>query len=121
VINCPTCKKTALRPADEDVSCNGGHVKPIVTSAREQSVRLNDIDTAIGQTGKAAGRPALLVDRFKIGEGMSARQTPREAPAASHPGQSSARSLVGDVAGAFNGGIAARTIASPVGDNWKDL
>ncbi|GAA3087684.1 hypothetical protein GCM10010520_37570 [Rhizobium viscosum] len=62
-----------------------------------------------------------LVRQFNIGEGMNARQTPREAPAASHPKTSPARSLIGKVAGAFTGGSAARTLASPAGDNWEEF
>ena len=62
-----------------------------------------------------------LIKQFKTGEGMSARQTPREATAASHSRPSPARSLIGKVAGAFNGGSAAKAIAAPAGDNWEEF
>jgi len=52
---------------------------------------------------------------------MNARHTPREASAASHPTSSSARSLMGDVAGAFSGGSVARAMAAPAGDNWEEF
>ncbi len=124
----------ALRQIGEDVLGICEHVKSIVTSAREQSVGLNEINTSISQmdqvtqTNAASHTLAIdaknltqLVVQFKTGEGMSARQTPREGPAASHSRPSPARSLIGKVAVAFNGGAAAKVIASPVGDNWEEF
>jgi methyl-accepting chemotaxis protein len=52
---------------------------------------------------------------------MNARHAPREATAASHPKPSPARSLIGKVAGAFSGGAAAKAVAAPAGDNWKEF
>lgn len=86
---------------------------------------MSEINTSISQmdqvTQKNAENLAQLVNHFKIGEGMSARQTPREATAASHSRPSPARSLIGKVAGAFNGGSAAKAIASPAGNNWEEF
>ena len=132
----------ALRQIGEDVLRIDEHVKSIVTSAREQSVGLNEINTAISQMDQATQKNAAMVEetnaashtlatdaenltqlvkQFKIGEGMNARQTPREATATSHSRPFPARSLMGKVAGAFNGGSAARAIASPAGDNWEEF
>ncbi|MBB3590260.1 methyl-accepting chemotaxis protein [Rhizobium sp. BK529] len=138
-----TAAGEALRQIGEDVLRIDGHVKSIVTSAREQSVGLNEINTAISQMDQVTQKNAAMVEetnaashtlatdaesltklvrQFNIGEGMSARPTPREASAASHPKPSPARSLIGKVAGAFTGGTAARTIASsPAGDNWEEF
>ncbi|OWV76901.1 chemotaxis protein [Rhizobium sp. R339] len=137
-----TAAGEALRQIGEDVLRIDEHVKSIVTSAREQSVGLNEINTSISQMDQVTQKNAAMVEetnaashtlavdaenltqlvkQFKIGEGMSARQTPREATAASHSRPSPARSLIGKVAGAFNGGAAAKAIASPAGDNWEEF
>ncbi len=138
-----TAAGEALRQIGEDVLRIDGHVKSIVTSAREQSVGLNEINTAISQMDQVTQKNAAMVEetnaashtlasdaenltqlvrQFNIGEGMSARPTPREASAASHPKHSPARSLIGKVAGAFTGGAAAKTLASsPAGDNWEEF
>ncbi|MBB3409558.1 methyl-accepting chemotaxis protein [Rhizobium sp. BK316] len=138
-----TAAGEALRQIGEDVLRIDGHVKSIVTSAREQSVGLNEINTAISQMDQATQKNAAMVEetnaashtlatdaenltqlvrQFNIGEGMNARQTPREASAASHPKTSPARSLIGKVAGAFTGGAAAKKLASsPAGDNWEEF
>ncbi len=138
-----TAAGEALRQIGEDVLRIDGHVKSIVTSAREQSVGLNEINTAISQMDQATQKNAAMVEetnaashtlatdaenltqlvrQFNIGEGMNARQTPREASAASHPKTSPARSLIGKVAGAFTGGSAAKKLASsPAGDNWEEF
>jgi methyl-accepting chemotaxis protein len=125
----------ALRQLDE-------HVKSIVTSAREQSVGLSEINTSISPMDQVTQKNAAMVEeanaashrlaidaenltqlikQFKIGEGMTARQTQREATPASHSIPSPARSLIGTVAGAFNGGSAATAIASPAGNNWEEF
>ena len=137
-----TAAGEALRQIGEDVLRIDEHVKSIVTSAREQSVGLNEINTSISQMDQVTQKNAAMVEetnaashtlavdaenltqlvkQFKIGEGMSARQTPREATATSHSRPSPARSLIGKVAGAFNGGAAAKAIASPAGDNWEEF
>jgi len=105
-------------------------------------VGLNEINTSISQMDQVTQKNAAMVEetnaashtlaidaenltqlvkQFKTGEGMSARQTPREANAASHSRPSPARNLIGKVAGAFNGGSAAKVIASPAGDNWEEF
>jgi methyl-accepting chemotaxis protein len=137
-----TAAGQALREIGEDVSRIDEHVKSIVTSAREQSVGLNEINTAISQMDQVTQKNAAMVEEtnaashtlatdadnliqliktFKIGEGMNARHTPREASAASHPKSSPARALMGKVAGAFSGGGAARNMAAPAGDNWEEF
>jgi len=137
-----TAAGEALRQIGEDVLRIDEHVKSIVTSAREQSTGLHEINTAISQMDQVTQKNAAMVEetnaashtlatdadnlirlvgQFQIGEGMNARQTPREASAASHPKSSPARSLIGKVAGAFNGGAAARAMAAPAGDNWEEF
>jgi methyl-accepting chemotaxis protein len=137
-----TAAGEALRQIGEDVSRIDEHVKSIVTSAREQSVGLNEINTAISQMDQVTQKNAAMVEEtnaashtlatdadnliqmiqtFKIGEGMNARPTPREATAVSHPKPSPARSLIGKVAGAFSGGAAARAMAAPAGDTWEEF
>ncbi len=137
-----TAAGQALREIGEDVSRIDEHVKSIVTSAREQSVGLNEINTAISQMDQVTQKNAAMVEEtnaashtlatdadhliqligtFNIGEGMNARHTPREASAASHPKSSPARALIGKVAGAFSGGSAARAMAAPAGDNWEEF
>lgn len=137
-----TATGTALREIGEDVLRIDEHVKSIVTSAREQSVGLNEINTAISQMDQVTQKNAAMVEetnaashtlatdaenltqliqQFKIGEGMSARRIPREATSASQSRPSPARSLMGKVAGAFNGGSPAKATASPAGDNWEEF
>ena len=132
----------ALRQLGEDVLRIDEHVKSIVTSAREQSVGLSEITTSISRMDQVTQKNAAMAEeanatshrlaidaenltqlakQFKIGEGMIARQTPREATPASHSRSSPARSLIGKVAGAFNGGSAATAIASPAGNNWEEF
>ncbi|MBX4866858.1 HAMP domain-containing protein [Rhizobium bangladeshense] len=137
-----TAAGEALRQIGEDVLRIDEHVKSIVTSAREQSVGLNEINTSISQMDQVTQKNAAMVEetnaashtlaidaenltqlvkQFKTGEGMTARQPPREATAASHSRPSPARNLIGKVAGAFNGGSAAKAIAPPAGDNWEEF
>ncbi len=137
-----TAAGEALRQIGEDVLRIDEHVKSIVTSAREQSTGLHEINTAISQMDQMTQKNAAMVEetnaashtlasdadnlirlvgQFQIGEGMNARSTPREASAASHPKPSPARSLIGKVAGAFSGGAAARAMAAPAGDNWEEF
>ncbi|MET3855240.1 methyl-accepting chemotaxis protein [Rhizobium sp. OAE497] len=137
-----TAAGEALRQIGEDVLRIDEHVKSIVTSAREQSTGLHEINTAISQMDQVTQKNAAMVEetnaashtlatdadnlirlvgQFQIGEGMNARSTPREASAASHPKPSPARSLIGKVAGAFSGGAAARAMAAPAGDNWEEF
>ncbi|KRB61458.1 chemotaxis protein [Rhizobium sp. Root708] len=137
-----TAAGEALRQIGEDVLRIDEHVKSIVTSAREQSTGLNEINTAISQMDQVTQKNAAMVEEtnaashalatdadslihliqtFKIGEGMNARSTPREATAVSHPKPSPARSLIGKVAGAFSGGATARAMAAPAGDNWEEF
>ncbi|PKA43101.1 methyl-accepting chemotaxis protein [Rhizobium sullae] len=132
----------ALREIGEDVLRIDEHVKSIVTSAREQSVGLNEINAAISQMDQATQKNAAMVEetnaashtlaadaenlirlvgQFKTGEGMNARHAPREATAASHPKPSPARSLIGKVVGAFSGGAAAKAVAASARDNWEEF
>lgn len=50
------------RQIGEDVLRIGGHVKSIVISAREQSVGLNEINTAISQMDKVTQKNAAMVE-----------------------------------------------------------
>jgi methyl-accepting chemotaxis protein len=57
-----TAAGEALREIGEDVSRIDEHVKSIVTSAREQSVGLNEINTAISQMDQVTQKNAAMVE-----------------------------------------------------------
>ncbi|MEZ2131441.1 MULTISPECIES: methyl-accepting chemotaxis protein [unclassified Sinorhizobium] len=137
-----TAAGEALRQIGEDVLRIDEHVKSIVTSAREQSVGLSEINSAISQMDQVTQKNAAMVEetnaashtlamdaekltqlvgQFRTGEGMIARKTPQEATAVPHPRPSPARSLISKVAGAFNGNATAAAGASPAGGNWEEF
>jgi methyl-accepting chemotaxis protein len=137
-----TATGNALREIGEDVLKINEHVKSIVTSAREQSTGLGEINSAISQMDQVTQKNAAMVEetnasshalatdaenltqlvsQFRIQEGMNARKTPQAANAASQPKPSPARSLMSKVAGAFNNSVAPKAVASAAGGNWEEF
>ncbi len=136
-----TATGDALRQIGEDVSRINDHVKAIVTSAREQSVGLTEINTAVSQMDQATQKNAAMVEetnaashalagdaenlaqlvgQFQIREGARAARAPQAASAASRPAPSPARRLVGKLAGAFTSGSAvSRTAAAS--EEWEEF
>ncbi|MDQ0454816.1 methyl-accepting chemotaxis protein [Rhizobium paknamense] len=139
----------ALHRIGEDVLRINDHVKSIVTSAREQSVGLNEINSAVGQMDQVTQQNAAMVEetnaashalagdaenlgrlvgQFKTGSGAKpATAKPQPASAASAPKPSPAKQLMNKVAGAFSKGTAtparaataAATAAST--DHWEEF
>jgi len=129
-----TATGEALHKIGEDVLRINDHVKSIVTSAREQSVGLSEINSAVGQMDQVTQQNAAMVEQtnaashtlasdadslgqlvgqFKIG-GNAVRAGSSQTHATVHkpapaspvtaPKPSPARQLMGKVAGAFSKG-----------------
>ncbi|THF53931.1 methyl-accepting chemotaxis protein [Allorhizobium terrae] len=120
-----TATGEALHKIGEDVLKINGHVKSIVTSAREQSIGLSEINSAVGQMDHVTQQNAAMVEQtnaashtlasdaenlgrlvgqFKVqgakpGEPIS---KPMPVKSTSTPTPSPARQLIGKVAGAFS-------------------
>ena len=145
-----TATGEALHKIGNDVLQINEHVKSIVTSAREQSVGLSEINSAVGQMDQVtqqnaamveetnAASPTLasdaenlgrLVSQFKGGgaKPQSTGHKPMPAQPASTPKPSPARQLLGKVAGAFSknsGAPAARSTATATAtatDQWEEF
>jgi methyl-accepting chemotaxis protein len=138
-----TAAGSALRDIGEDVIKINEHVKSIVTSAREQSTGIGEINSAIGQMDQMTQKNAAMVEetnaashtlasdaenlarlvaQFRIVDGQVVRKTPQAATAASQPKHSPARNLLSRVAGAFNNGSAALKVSpSPAASNWEEF
>jgi methyl-accepting chemotaxis protein len=120
------------------------HINAIVESSREQSVGLQEINTAVNTMDQGTQQNAAMVEestaashslakeaaslnqllsRFNLGQGDSAsRSAPASAPirsasAASKPAASPARALSRKIAGAFGGGSAAAVAQ----DSWEEF
>ncbi|WP_320188166.1 methyl-accepting chemotaxis protein [Agrobacterium rosae] len=121
------------------------HIGAIVESSREQSVGLQEINTAVNTMDQGTQQNAAMVEqstaashslakeaaslnqllsRFNLGDGASAsRSAPsavpvRAASAASRPAPSPARALGRKIAGAFGGGGSAAAVAQ---DSWEEF
>lgn len=145
-----TATGEALHKIGNDVLQINEHVKSIVTSAREQSVGLSEINSAVGQMDHVTQQNAAMVEetnaashtlasdaenlgrlvgQFKVGEAgaNSAASRPTPALPVSTPKPSPARQLLGKVAGAFSknsGAPAARTTAKATAtatDQWEEF
>ena len=136
-----TATGDALRQIDDDVLRINDHVKAIVTSAREQSVGLTEINSAVGQMDQATQKNAAMVEetnaashalasdaenlsqlvgQFQIRDGARAVRAPQAASAASRPAPSPARRLAGKLAEAFTSGSAvSRTAAAS--EEWEEF
>lgn len=116
------------------------HVAAIVEAAREQTIGLEEINTAVTQMDQSAQQNAAMVEQstaashslaheaaalnqllsqFKLSGGAA----PRAATQASRPAASPARALVQKVAGAFGRGGAAAVKAAPAASNdkWEEF
>lgn len=145
-----TATREALHKIGEDVLQINEHVKSIVTSAREQSIGLSEINSAVGQMDHVTQQNAAMVEetnaashtlasdaenlgrlvgQFKLdGVGQkSPVSRPMPAKPASTPKPSPARQLLGKVAGAFskNSGTPAapaRAAATATAtDHWEEF
>ncbi|OJT98226.1 MAG: methyl-accepting chemotaxis protein [Rhizobium sp. 63-7] len=138
-----TATGESLNKMGENVLRINDHVQSIVTSAREQSVGLSEINTAVSQMDQATQKNAAMVEetnaashtlasdaenlahligQFNIGGGASAAQMPRPATAASRPTPSPAKALLNRVAGTFSNGNAARKPApAAVSEEWEEF
>ncbi|MBN7803954.1 HAMP domain-containing protein [Agrobacterium rosae] len=121
------------------------HIGAIVESSREQSVGLQEINTAVNTMDQGTQQNAAMVEqstaashslakeaaslnqllsRFNLGDGASAsRSAPASAPvrsasSTSRPAPSPARALGRKIAGAFGGGGSAAAVAH---DSWEEF
>ncbi|NKN36229.1 methyl-accepting chemotaxis protein [Agrobacterium sp. a22-2] len=139
-----TATGEALHRIGEDVLRINEHVKSIVTSAREQSVGLSEINAAIGQMDQVTQQNAAMVEQtnaashtlasdaenlgrlvgqFRIdGRQRAASRGPEAVTPSAEPKPSPARSLMGKVAGAFNRSTssAGQNVAAAK-DNWEEF
>ncbi|MGG7518305.1 methyl-accepting chemotaxis protein [Allorhizobium undicola] len=140
----------ALHRIGEDVLQINDHVKSIVTSSREQSVGLSEINSAVGQMDQVTQQNAAMVEetnaashtlasdsenlgklvgQFKTGNSTRrAVARPEAVHAASAPQPSPAKQLVNKLAGAFSKGTAApaRAVAAAPAtaaatDHWEEF
>ena len=135
----------ALGRIGTDVVRINEHMTSIVNAAREQSVGLQEINTAIGQLDQMTQQNAAMVEQtnaashtlaqdaegltvligqFQLG-GASSRpvhQPVRVAtPAATRPVPSPAKALMGKLAGAFNSPASSVPKASGSAENWEEF
>ncbi|NTE87037.1 methyl-accepting chemotaxis protein [Agrobacterium rubi] len=121
------------------------HITAIVESSREQSVGLQEINTAVNTMDQGTQQNAAMVEqstaashslakeaaslnqllsRFNLGDGTGATRTMpsaapvRSASSASKPAPSPARALGRKIAGAFGGGSSAAAVAQ---DTWEEF
>ncbi|HBF32293.1 methyl-accepting chemotaxis protein [Rhizobium sp.] len=143
-----TATGEALHKIGNDVLQINEHVKSIVTSAREQSVGLSEINSAVGQMDQVTQQNAAMVEetnaashtlasdaenlgrlvgQFKVGNAGQPSPVSRPMPAkpVSAPRPSPARQLLGKVAGAFSknsGAPATRATATATAtDQWEEF
>ncbi|MCB5202706.1 methyl-accepting chemotaxis protein [Neorhizobium sp. T786] len=135
---------TALKTIESYIVTINQHMDAIATSAREQSVGLSEVNTAVNQMDQVtqqnaamveeanaagatlaneAGRLRELIGQFQLG-GSSAgyaprRAAPAHASAQSAPQASPARGMVGKIARAFSGkGSAAAAVSN---ESWEEF
>jgi methyl-accepting chemotaxis protein len=110
------------------------HVAAIVEAAREQTIGLEEINTAVTQMDQSAQQNAAMVEQSTAASHSLAHEAaalnqllsqfklsggaPRSATPASRPAASPARALVQKVAGAFGRGGAATARAA---DKWEEF
>jgi methyl-accepting chemotaxis protein len=139
-----TAAGEALHRIGEDVLRINEHVKSIVTSAREQSVGLSEINSAVGQMDQVTQQNAAMVEQtnaashtlagdaenlsrlvgqFKMtGSAHVAPVQPQAATAASLPKPSPAKALIEKVAGTFNRSAVARVASQgAAAENWEEF
>ncbi|PPJ46149.1 methyl-accepting chemotaxis protein [Rhizobium sp. KAs_5_22] len=139
-----TAAGEALHRIGEDVLRINEHVKSIVTSAREQSVGLSEINSAVGQMDQVTQQNAAMVEQtnaashtlagdaenlsrlvgqFRMtGSAYAAPVQLQAASAASLPKPSPAKSLIDKVAGTFNRSAVARVASQgAAAENWEEF
>jgi methyl-accepting chemotaxis protein len=138
-----TATGEALHRIGEDVLRINEHVKAIVTSAREQSVGLSEINSAVGQMDQVTQQNAAMVEQtnaashtlasdaenlsrlvgqFKVNLGETAHvQYQEPAKAASPQKPSPARALMNKVAGSFNRSASATAPAAAAQEHWEEF
>ena len=138
-----TATGEALHRIGEDVLRINEHVKAIVTSAREQSVGLSEINSAVGQMDQVTQQNAAMVEQtnaashtlasdaenlsrlvgqFKVNLSDAAHVRHQEtAPAASAQKPSPARALMNKVAGSFNRTASATAPAAAAQEHWEEF
>ncbi|CAD0217438.1 MULTISPECIES: methyl-accepting chemotaxis protein [Rhizobium/Agrobacterium group] len=120
---------TALKTIEGYIVTVNQHMDSIATSAREQSVGLAEVNTAVNQMDQVtqqnaamveesnaasatlageAGRLRDLISQFQFGEAMRRPASLTEASPSSRPVASPARRIVGAVAKAFSGNAAVK-------------
>jgi methyl-accepting chemotaxis protein len=135
---------TALKTIEGYIVTINQHMDAIATSAREQSVGLSEVNTAVNQMDQVtqqnaamveeanaagatlateAGRLRDLIGQFQLGGASAGYQQRRAAPASagshSAPQASPARGMVGKIARAFSGkGSAAAAVSN---DSWEEF
>lgn len=139
-----TATGEALHRIGEDVLRINEHVKAIVTSAREQSVGLSEINSAVGQMDQVTQQNAAMVEetnaashtlagdaenlsrlvgQFKFkGAGTGPTNEPKPVNKASEPRPSPAKALIEKVAGTFNRTAPAKAMASAAAqEHWEEF
>ncbi|EHS51590.1 methyl-accepting chemotaxis sensory transducer [Rhizobium sp. PDO1-076] len=138
-----TATGDALHRIGEDVLRINEHVKAIVTSAREQSVGLSEINSAVGQMDQVTQQNAAMVEQtnaashtlagdaenlsrlvgqFQVGSDQPvAAYRPEPAQVASKPRPSPAKALIEKVAGTFNRTTPASSSNAAVAEHWEEF
>lgn len=138
-----TATGEALHRIGEDVLRINEHVKAIVTSAREQSVGLSEINSAVGQMDQVTQQNAAMVEQtnaashtlasdaenlsrlvgqFKVNlDGPAHGQQQEAARTASPQRPSPARALMNKVAGSFNRTASATALAAAAQEHWEEF
>lgn len=138
-----TATGQALHRIGEDVLRINDHVKAIVTSAREQSVGLSEINSAVGQMDQVTQQNAAMVEQtnaashtlasdaenlsrlvgqFKVTLGGAAHVQHQEPVKAASPQKPSpARALMDKVAGSFNRSASATATAAAAKEHWEEF
>jgi methyl-accepting chemotaxis protein len=137
-----TATGEALHRIGEDVLRINEHVKAIVTSAREQSVGLSEINSAVGQMDQVTQQNAAMVEQtnaashtlasdaenlsrlvgqFKMNLGETAHAHVPEPAAAAPARPSPARALIQKVAGTFNRTASASASGAAAKEHWEEF
>jgi methyl-accepting chemotaxis protein len=138
-----TATGEALHRIGEDVLRINEHVKAIVTSAREQSIGLSEINSAVGQMDQVTQQNAAMVEQtnaashtlasdaenlsrlvgqFKVNLGTTAHEQHQEVARAASPQRPSpARALMNKVAGSFNRTASATAPAAAAQEHWEEF
>jgi methyl-accepting chemotaxis protein len=140
----------ALKTIEGYIVTINQHMDSIATSAREQSVGLSEVNTAVNQMDQVTQQNAAMVEeanaagatlaneaarlreligRFDLGAGASLsqssqlRRTAQVMAASPHskPAASPARSMVGKIAQAFTGRSSAAAAPAAAADSWEEF